>query len=270
MVIYSSCSNNNIETGKMPNSTELIEQKLYESEMATIGHNIMLNNLYLSLKKKPISVNRNIMHDDTALDSCISLFISANKDVFLEQTITRGKSNLTLTHSFLKECVNGDFALNESNSSTRVTPENEKEIPAFLLMFYNEFFNSEEVSIDHLNEEILTTVEKVKKVYPNLTSDELEGLLFVAGVTYNSCIYWYNNSGKWVSLLTQKQETRSNWLWTGVKNEVKKWAKADGGGAIKVWTANKLAGVASGGAALLAGAAIGSAVGAWNNLPIWD
>ena len=59
--------------------------------MATIGHNIMLNNLYLSLKKKPISVNRNIMHDDTALDSCISLFISANKDVFLEQTITREK-----------------------------------------------------------------------------------------------------------------------------------------------------------------------------------
>ncbi|MBV3415519.1 hypothetical protein KSW79_14175, partial [Prevotella copri] len=60
---------------------------------------------------------------------------------------------------------------------------------------------------------------------------------------------------KWVSILTDRKDTRAHWLWEGVKNGVKKWAKADGGGALTVWSTNKLAGVASGGTALLAGAA---------------
>lgn len=89
-------------------------------------------------------------------------------------------------------------------------------------------------------------------------------------MAYNSCVYWYNNADKWIEVLTNNQKARSSWLWDGVKNGVKKWAKADGGGAIKVWIANKIAGVASGGTALLAGAAVGSVVGAWNNLPLWD
>jgi len=33
---------------------------------------------------------------------------------------------------------------------------------------------------------------------------------------------------------------------------------------------SKIAGVASNGTTLLAGAAVGSLVGAWNNLPCWD
>ena len=124
--------------------------------------------------------------------------------------------------------------------------------------------------MDSLNDEILSVIEKVTLSYPKLTDEELDGLFFVAGVTYNSCIYWYNNSDKWVETLAPKQRTRSCWLWDGVKNGVKKWAKADGGGALEVWTANKLLGIASGGTALLAGAAAGSVVGAWDNLPIWD
>ena len=73
-----------------------------------------------------------------------------------------------------------------------------------------------------------------------------------------------------VNINRQKRHKRAHWLWEGVKNGVKKWAKADGGGALTVWSTNKLAGVASGGTALLAGAAVGSVVGAWDNLPLWD
>lgn len=50
----------------------LIEQKLNENILVTIGHNVMLDSFYTSLKKKPISLNKNILNDETAMDSCIT------------------------------------------------------------------------------------------------------------------------------------------------------------------------------------------------------
>lgn len=269
--IYSSCSNNDFETEKTSGQQSLIEQKLNENILVTIGHNVMLDNFYTSLKKKPISVNKNILNDETALDSCIDLFITANGNYNLDnKAMTRGCNVSFPSSSFLKECIFENYALKDNYKLTRGTYENAGETPAYLAMFYDEFFNSKEVDMNSLDHEIITAIEKVKSSYPNLTNEELDGLFFVAGITYNSCVYWYDNSDKWVATLTQRQGTRSNWFWEGVKNGVKKWAKADGGGAIKVWTANRIAGVASAGTALLAGAAVGSAVGAWNNLPCWD
>ena len=69
------------------------------------------------------------------------------------------------------------------------------------MMFYNEFFNNEDIIRDSLEDEILKTINKVMASYPNLTDEEIDGLFFVAGVTYNSCVYWYENSDKWISVL---------------------------------------------------------------------
>lgn len=228
----------------------------------------MLDNFYNSLKKNPISVNRNILNDEKALDSCINLFIIANKGINLDNKPNTRVSNGNFpSSSFLKECIVDNYAF---KGKTRGTSEKGEKKPAYLTMFYDEFFNSKKLDIDNLDNEILVVIEQVKSSYPNLTKEELDGLFFVAGITYNSCIYWHNNSDKWVSILTDRKDTRAHWLWEGVKNGVKKWAKADGGGALTVWSTNKLAGVASGGTALLAGAAVGSVVGAWDNLPLWD
>lgn len=70
--IYSSCSNNDFETEKTSGQQSLIEQKLNENILVTIGHNVMLDNFYTSLKKKTIWVNKNILNDETAMDSCIT------------------------------------------------------------------------------------------------------------------------------------------------------------------------------------------------------
>lgn len=68
--LYSSCSNDDIKTEEQPNQSSLAEQ-LNKSKLTTIEHNIMLDNFYNLLKKNPISVNRNILNDENALDSCI-------------------------------------------------------------------------------------------------------------------------------------------------------------------------------------------------------
>lgn len=141
------------------------------------------------------------------------------------------------------------------------------EMPSFMNMFLDSFFNGvdfDEVDVDKLNEELLGDIKGVLQIYPDLTEEEVGGLLFVAGVTYNSCIYWSENSEKWEKKLVGT-ETRANPLWEGVKNGVKKWAYADGSGAAQAWLANELMGVATAGMSVLAGAAVGSAWGAIEN-----
>ncbi len=65
--------------------------------------------------------------------------------------------------------------------------------------FYDDFFNSKKLDIDNLDNEILVVIEQVKSSFPNLTKEELDGLFFVAGIIYNSCIYWHNNSNKFLA-----------------------------------------------------------------------
>lgn len=53
----------------------------------------MLDNFYNLLKENPISVNRNILNDENALDSCINLFIIANKGINLDNKPNTRVSN---------------------------------------------------------------------------------------------------------------------------------------------------------------------------------
>ncbi len=68
-----------------------------------------------------------------------------------------------------------------------------------MIKFYDDFFNSKKLDIANLDNEILVVIEQVKSSFPNLTKEELDGLFFVAGITYNSCIYSHNNSNKFLA-----------------------------------------------------------------------
>jgi len=268
ILFFSFCSNNE-ENSNNSNSTFSIEQRFNLSKVLTIGHNTMLVNMYETLKENPIMVNGHLLDHENELDACIDLFVKANKDIC--RTTTRGVDGVSIDPEYLKVMVLQNFVLKNNRNQTRT--DEEIQIPDFMMLFYNDFFKSDDLEISNLNDEILFSIRKVMNAYPNLTEEEIDGLFFVAGVTYNSCIYWFENADKWVCLLNQNALNRTRayeWLWDGVKNGVKKWAKADSSGAIEAWLANKVASVTSGGMTLLGGAAIGSAIGAWDNLPVWD
>ena len=260
-----SCSNNeDIENALkvLPS----VEQKFNASKISTIEHNVMLENTYSLLKEKSLKVKGRLIVNEKDLDSCIYLFMDANQNV-IPSVGTRSGNEKSYSFLYLKQTVVQNCAFNDSYIKTRTSNEEIKD-PEYLIMFYNEFFKSDTLDMDSLNNEILKDINKVLYAYPNLTQEDIDGLVFVAGVTYNSCLYWDKNADKWIETLTGESinRTRSNWLWRGVK----KWAKADGGGAISAWAASRIAAAASGGSILLAGAAVGSLVGAWDNLPCWD
>lgn len=264
-VVFNSCSENeNIGDGHSPSS---IEQKFNASKISTLGHNVMLENMYTALVDNPIKVKGRIYENEKELDACICLFVEANKE-YANDCITRTSNVQSLEFSYLKGMVLGNRAFADSNLGTRGSVDGIED-PEFLNLFYEEFFEAESLDINNLDSEILECIDKVMIAYPNLSEEEQEGLAFVAGVVYNSCIYWNENAEKWEKLLSDNKMTRG-WLWDGIKNGTKKWAKSDGGGAISAWGNCKIAGVASCGTVLLAGAAVGSAVGAWDNLPCWD
>ena len=264
-VVFISCSDNDNAGDEQRFSS--IEQKFNASKISTLGHNLMLENMYTALEDNPIRVKGRIYENEKELDACIRLFIDANKG-YTNDCVTRASNNQSLDFSYLKDIVLENRAFTDSNLGTRAAVDG-LEYPKFLTLFYDEFFESENLDINNLDSEILECIDKVMITYPNLTEEEQEGLAFVAGVIYNSCIYWDENAGKWERLLADKEMTRG-WLWDGIKNGTKKWVKADGGGAISAWVNCKIAGIASGGTVLLAGAAVGSVVGAWDNLPCWD
>ena len=237
-----------------------IENEYAKSKQSTVTHNEMLANTLNLLKCHPIKSDRNTIKDDQKIDECISLFFDANQSSFTKLK-TRSKVENQITKNELRTILlENQYLFNNQNSNTRGVSD--MEYPEYLVLFYNDFFKSDSLNIETLDLEIKSSITKVLESYPNLTENEIKELAFVAGITYNSCQYWSENAEKWIEIIADKPylKTRSNWLWTGVK----KWAKADSSGAISGVIASKtLIGA-------LAGAAVGSMIGAWENLPIWD
>ena len=118
----------------------MVKQRFEESKFATVGHNVMLANFYSSLKKHPVSVNKNILDDEKALDSCINIFIAANVG-FENENMTRNSSVSFPSFSFLKRSVLDNYAIKRRSKSTRAFSESNIEYPSYLIMFYDEFFN---------------------------------------------------------------------------------------------------------------------------------
>lgn len=118
------------------------------------------------------------------LDSCLNLFVAANKDFAFSERIgasTRGSSAFP-SFSFLKKCILGNCALNDANKLTRSSHEDAIKQPEFLMVFYNEFFNNEDVIRDSLEDEILKTINKVMASYPNLTDERFTGFSLLQGL----------------------------------------------------------------------------------------
>lgn len=255
-----SCSNN--ECLDLYEGEEIVKQ-FNEAKISTSAHNTMLENTYASIVESPINLQKASIEDEDELNAFVCRFMKSNREFVPFTSETRGNIEENSTFLFLKQVV----LQSNTKARTRLPDSREMEMPSFMNMFLDSFFNGvdfDEVDVDKLNEELLGDIKGVLQIYPDLTEEEVGGLLFVAGVTYNSCIYWSENSEKWEKKLVGT-ETRANPLWEGVKNGVKKWAYADGSGAAQAWLANELMGVATAGMSVLAGAAVGSAWGAIEN-----
>lgn len=260
ITLFYSCSNEEIIN---ESKITVIEKQFNEKKRSTIAHNTMLENTYLSFIKSPINIRNITNENDEELDAFIYRFIESNDEYLATSCKTRGNVGNEDVFSFFKQIIQ------QSNLKAEVRSSNSSEMkmPDFMNMFLDNFFNGEDfnnIDVDKLNEELLSNIWKVLEKFPNLTEKEVDGLLFVAGVTYNSCIYWSENSIKWAAELNDNA-TRGNIVWESISNGVKKWALADGTGAAQAWLANELLGVASGGLSLLAGAAVSSAWGAVEN-----
>ena len=157
---------------------EEIVKQFNEAKISTSAHNTMLENTYASIVESPINLQKASIEDENELNAFVCRFMESNREFV----------------PFTSE--------------------------TFMNMFLDSFFNGadfDEVDVDKLNEELLGDIKGVLQIYPDLTEEEVGGLLFVAGVTYNSCVYWSENSEKWEKKLVGT-ETRANPLWEGVKN----------------------------------------------------
>lgn len=258
-----SCSDN--EATEQVKTIAPIEQSFNASIVSTSAHNTMLENMYNVLQYNPNNINKNLEPNEV-LDETINLFLDANKKL-INDNLTRGGSECDIVDfSCLKDMILRNKLLNLRNV-TRAS--NDIDFPDYLIQFYNLFFENEELDINNLHEEIITDINFVLKENPDLSDEEIDGLFFVAGVTFNSCEYWYENAESWIELFSEEPKTRGVW-WDAVKSGTKKWAKADSSGAIAAFIGNEVLCFTTGGLAILAGAATSSAVGAWENLPFWD
>lgn len=224
-----SCSNN--ESLSLCEEEEIVKQ-FNEAKVSTNIHNTMLENTYASIVENPIDLQRTSLKNEDELNTFVCRFMNSNRNFIPFTSETRGNMEEDCTFLFLKQVI----LQTNMEARTRLSNSREMAIPSFMSMFIDSFFNGEdfdEVDVDNLNEELLKDIKEVLQKYPNLTKEEVDGLLFVAGVTYNSCVYWSENSEKWEKELVGT-ETRANPLWEGVKNGVKKWAYADGSGAKRI------------------------------------
>ncbi|EJW97630.1 hypothetical protein EVA_14263 [gut metagenome] len=141
----------------------------------------------------------------------------------------------------------------------------------YLEMFCEEFYNidNDKLTPNNVDDLIKSILGKVTIQYPNLSREQMEKLAFVSSLTYNSYNYWYEHAIDWYNNLREgvDLQTRSIWddLWGAVKSGTKKWAYADSKGAVAAVTGAGLLGNAVAPATALAGAAVGSTIGAIEN-----
>ena len=258
-----SCTNEDCALNVNTTLEMKVENEYAKSKLSTVAHNEMLETTLDFLRCHPIKSDRNIIQDGKKIDECVSLFFDANQNSFTKVK-TRAKEENQITKNELRTILLGNqYLFNNQTCNTRGVQE--VEYPEYLVLFYNDFFKSDSLKVETLDLDIKLSIKKVLESYPDLTENEIKALAFVAGITYNSCQYWNENAEKWIEIVAGEPylKTRSNWLWSGVKNGVKKWAKADSSGAISGVVASRTW------MGALAGAAVGSMIGAWENLPMW-
>lgn len=261
-----SCSNENEIFAPERENLSLIQAAYEQSKEITLVHNEMLNDFY------QYAISNNIKFDKPISNEEIEIFVTQFVNSIDKQpTLTRSKElNGTID-------VNAVIKITLMNEAIGVSPplqhaRNKGSIDfAYLDMFCDEFYNidSDDITLENLDSIIKSILEKIVIEYPYLSKEQIEKLAFVSSITYNSYNYWYNYAMEWIMNLKEGEEpqTRGVWgsLWGAVKSGTQKWAYADTKGAVSAMAGAGLLGNAIAPATALAGAAVGSTIGAIEN-----
>lgn len=266
LFIAMSCSNeNDIFTPESESLTAM--QAIYEqSKELTLVHNEMLDVFYKQALSDKLKFSQPLC--DEKVEWFITRFVnSINK----QSTIARsGKLSEIIDVSQVIKITQLNDVIGNSKALLSTRSRELVDI-AYLEMFCDEFYgvDGENVTIENVDSVIKSILEKVMKKYPDLSNEQMEKLAFVSSLTYNSYNYWYNYAVDWYLNLKEGEgvQTRSIWgdLWGAVKSGTQKWVYADSRGAVAAMAGTGLLGNTVAPATALAGAAVGSTMGAIEN-----
>lgn len=259
-----SCSNENEVFA--PNNESLSQmQFLYEdSKELTLIHNEMLDDFYKQTLSNGVKFSKPL--SDEEMSQFVTQFVSMIEQPTATRSVTWNDAidvNQVIKINQMNDAISNLGALHARS-------ENLEDI-AYLEMFCEEFYNidSEKITPENVDDLIKTILGKVTIQYPNLSDARMEKLAFISSLTYNSYNYWYNHAVDWYSNLKESRDlhTRGVWsdLWGAVKSGTQKWVYADSKGAVSAMAGTGLLGNAVAPATALAGAAVGSTIGAIEN-----
>ncbi len=256
IIFMASCSKDlEVKNPDVPVRNFLLESYETNKDFGVL-HNTMLDNHYHYLKGEDFKIKKSVVNEEGELDNYIHSFIASNRELLVENGEFRSFGGDDEIFSKIKEMAYENKAL---FGNLRSSTNSDKNLE-YLEYFCDEFYKTEISILTDVDLRIKETFKKVSLKYPNLSNEDLSKLSFVAGVTYNSCMYWKDNSHKWTNLSGENnEEFRSIW------GSIGKWAYADTKGAIGAFAVSWYLTGAAGGMNLLAGAAVGSTIGAVEN-----
>ncbi len=260
LVVITSCTDTNENLKETQNSeTNLLLNSFEKQKKITEIHNTMLENSYNYIAKKK-EENKVVKLDIvTDVDDIIIDFIDANNAIFSKNILTKGGgTSRTNLFNELKKLTLANRVLYPKTKGSN----SEIKVPAYLDLFCKKFF-SKPINIDNLDADIKLAMDSVLEIYPNLSKNEIEALTSVAGVAYNSSLYWFKHREKWIKSLGSTPQTKGFWkdAWNAVKEGTQDCVEADVEGAATTIAAGWLVHAATGGMDIAAGAAIGSLLG---------
>lgn len=259
--LFLSCSDDEKSGAENKRSEPLLEAAYKKSKDFTKTHNLMLDYHYHYLVNNGLEDRMSIINDEKKLDKYIEGFAESIEPLLTKNNATRSVQNHQITFSEIKQMALSNDALFKNPT---IRSSNDSKKFEYLDLFCDEFYGIDELEMEELDAQIEFSLHKVLSSYPNLNEKEIELLFFVAGVTYNSCVYWNENLDKWIDIFSDNQSTRGA-FGDAVKSGTKKWAYADSKGAVAAGTVSWIVTGAMGGMNLLAGAAVGSTIGAIEN-----
>lgn len=265
LFIAMSCSDENEIFTSESESLPPIQIAYEQSKELTFIHNEMLDEFYKQALLDKLKFSKPLPDED--VEQFVNQFVySIDKQSIITRSLEQNRAidaNQVIKITQMNDAFRFSKALHTRNTELADV--------MYLDMFCDEFYNieSKEISIENVDLVIKSILDNVMMKYPDLSNEQMEKLAFVSSLTYNSYNYWYENAADWYINLKadEGRQTRGVWkdLWGAVKSGTKKWAYADSKGAVAAMSGAGLLGNAVAPATALAGAAVGSTIGAIEN-----
>lgn len=157
------------------------------------------------------------------------------------------------------------FSMKTRTDNDFIGGENFDYLNSFLKEFSALDFNM--LNKENIDAKIKWILNVILQKYPELEQQEIQNLLIVASVTYNSFNYWTDNFQEWCENLGERkinEGTRGGVLsdlWKAVKSGTLKCVKADADEAVGAIVGGSVIGVVTAPIDAAAGAAAGSLIG---------